>query len=157
MKNLLQITLQNRKFLYGILKHTPKEELLHIPLGYRNSIYWNIGHVVVTQQRLTYGCSNLPMLVPTHLIEKFKKGTVPDGQATEQEMEELSSFLFSTIEQTAADYEAEVFKTYDQFTTATKTEIKSIKDALVFNLFHEGLHLGVILSLQKAIGHSVKP
>lgn len=95
------------------------------------------------------------MSVPTKFVEKFRKGTVPDGQATQKEIDELSAYLFSTVENTKADYEAKVFKTYEAFTTATKFEIKSIDDALVFNLFHEGLHLGIILSLQKAIKNIV--
>jgi len=151
LKYLFQTTLQNRKILYRILKNTPNEELLIIPKGFRNNIYWNIAHVVVTQQLLTYERSNLQMHLPTSMIEKFRKGSVPDGQGTQEEFDELSAYLFSTIELTQADFEANVFKTYDQFTTATNSEIKSVSDALAFNLFHEGLHLGVILSLQKAI------
>lgn len=103
------------------------------------------------QQLLTYDHSNLQMNVPAYMIEKFRKGTVPDGQASQHEIDELSAYLFSTIAHTESDYEASVFKTYEQFTTASKFVIKSIDDALIFNLFHEGLHLGVILSLQKAL------
>ncbi len=155
MKNLLQTTLQNRKILYRILKHTSKEELMTVPPGFRNNIYWNIGHVIASQQLLIYNRSNMEMLVPDYIIKKFRNGTVPDGHATQEEMDELSALLFSTIEGTIADYEAKVFKTYNAFNTATRTEIKSIEDAFVFNLFHEGLHLGIIISLQKAIANTV--
>lgn len=154
MNIVLETTLQHRKIFYRILKQTPNEELLQIPVGYRNNIFWNIAHVLVTQQLLTYNRSNLPMIVPKYIIEKFRKGTVPDGRATQEEMNEISSYLFSTIELTRVDYEANVFKTYDQFTTDSKSEIRSVNDALVFNLFHEGMHLGIILSLRKAIANA---
>lgn len=157
MKNLLQTLLQNRKILYRILKHTTKEELLRIPEGFRNNVYWNIGHIVVTQQLLIYGRSNLQMIVPSDFVEKFRKGSVPNGLASEEEIDELSGYLFTTIERTVADFEAEVFNSYDGFTTATNFEIKNVDDALVFNLFHEAMHLGIILSLQKVNTNNLKP
>lgn len=154
LKNLFENTLQNRKIFYRILKHTADDDLLKIPDGFRNNVFWNLGHVVVTQQLLTYESSNLPMNIPANMVEKFRKGSVPDALITQQEKDELSAYLFSAIEITEADYWANVFKTYRQFSTATNAVIKSVDDALVFNLFHEGLHLGVILSLQKAIAAS---
>ncbi|WP_370628048.1 DinB family protein [Cellulophaga sp. HaHa_2_1] len=53
MEKLFNITLQNRKILYKFLKDTPREQLLKIPEGFRNNIWWNIAHVVVTQQVLS--------------------------------------------------------------------------------------------------------
>ena len=150
MENLFNICLQNRKSLYLILQRTPREQLLKIPNGYRNNIWWNIAHTVVTQQLLMYGRSKLPMMVDSALVEKFRKGTVPDGTATEEEIAAVTACLFTTIETAQKDYKAGVFKDYEAFTTSSKVEVKSIDDALAFNVFHEGLHMGVILSLLKA-------
>lgn len=147
----MNITLQNRKMLYSFLIGTPQEVLLKIPEGYRNNIWWNIAHVVVTQQLLVYGLSKLPLLLDGELVEKFKKGTVPDGSATEEEMEKIKDLLLSTIEKTLEDYENGLFKEYDEYTTSTKVTLKNVDDALAFNLYHEGLHLGVVLSLRKVL------
>lgn len=151
MKNLLETTLHTRRILYNILEKTPKEQLLKIPAGYRNNIWWNIAHVMVTQQLLGYKMSNLEMRVPQELVDKFKKGTVPDGTATDEEIELVSALLLSTIELTQQDYENGLFQEFNEYKTSLNVVLSNIEDSMLFNLFHEGIHLGVVLSLQKAL------
>lgn len=151
LEKLFNITLENRKILYKVLTNTPKEQLLKIPNGYRNNIWWNIAHVVVTQQLLVYALSGLPMKVPKGLVDKFRKGTVPDGTATKEEMDLIKGFLFSTVEWAQEDYEKGIFKNFTEYTTSANVTLKDIEDAIAFNMFHEGLHLGVILSLEKML------
>jgi hypothetical protein len=67
------ITLKTRAILYKFLEQFSLEQLNTVPNGYRNSIYWNIMHVVVTQQLLVYGLSGLPMLIDSQLVEAFRK------------------------------------------------------------------------------------
>ena len=151
MRNVLEMTLQGRKFFYSILKHTPKEQLLEIPKGYRNNIWWNVAHVVATQQILFYKLGGAEPKVPQELIDKFKKGTVPDGTATDEEIDIIKSFLFSTVEWAQEDYEKGLFTNYKAYETSAKITLKNIDDAIAFNMYHEGIHLGVILSLQKVL------
>lgn len=151
MENLFDITLKNRKILYKILKETPKETLLRIPQGYRNNIWWNIAHVVVTQQILVYKMSMLPMQISDELVSRFRKGTLPDGSATDGEIAEVKGLLFTTIEGCQQDYENGMFKEFAEYTTTPGVILKNVDDSIAFNLFHEGLHLGVIVSLQKAL------
>ncbi|WP_396636479.1 DinB family protein [Maribacter sp. R77961] len=151
MKNQLEITLQNRKNLHAILEQTPKEDLLKIPQGFRNNIWWNIAHVVVTQQILVYKLSGLQMRVPDGLVDKFKKGTVPDGTATDEEMKMVADFLISTITWTQEDYEAGLFKNFNEYTTSAKVTLRNVQDAADFNMFHEGIHLGSIFALRKML------
>lgn len=149
MEKLFDITLKNRKILYKFLTNTPREQLLNIPEGFRNNIWWNIAHVVVTQQLLVYKFSGLPMRVSDELVDKFKKGTVPDGTATDEEIDEITGFLFSTIEWTQEDYEKGKFKSFSEYTTSVDITLSSVEDAIAFNAFHEGIHLGSILALLK--------
>lgn len=151
MKHVLEQTLQIRKGFYGILKHSSREELLKIPQGYNNNIWWNIAHIVSTQQALMYGLSGLELKIPQALKEKFKKGTKPDGTVTDEEIEQVKKFLFSTIEAAIEDYEKGVFSNYSEYTTSANVTLKNIDDAIAFNFFHEGLHLGSIFALQKAV------
>ncbi len=130
---------------------TPREQLLQIPEGFRNNIWWNIAHVVVTQQLLVYKFSDLQMRVSQEFIEKFKKGTVPDGTASEEEIKEIAAFLLSTIEWMEEDYNNGLFKEYNSYTTSMNVTLNDVDDAIAFNLFHEGLHLGAILALQKVV------
>lgn len=151
MEKIFAITLQNRKILYNILTKTPREQLLCIPEGFRNNIWWNIAHVVVTQQSLVYGLSDLPLRISDDLVQQFRRGTFPDGTATEEEIDHIAGFLFSTVEWTQQDYDNGVFQHFREFTTSNKVTLGSVEDALAFNVYHEGLHLGVILSIEKAV------
>lgn len=151
MKNLLDLTLKTRKGFYHILKTTPREELLKIPVGYNNNIWWNIAHVVSTQQALVYGLSGLQIQIPQELKDKFKKGTVPDGTATDQEIEQVKGLLFSTIEKTIEDFENGLFRNFKEYPTSAGITLKNVEDAISFILFHEGLHLGSVFALQKAV------
>lgn len=151
MEKIFDITIKNRKILYKILKRTPPELLFKIPEGYRNNIWWNIAHVVATQQILVYKFSNLPARIDDSLVQKFRKGTLPDISPTDEEIDHIAGFLLSTAEWAQEDYENGVFKEYNEYKTSTKVILRNVEDALAFNLYHEGLHLGVILSLEKIL------
>jgi hypothetical protein len=151
LKNELAITLQNRKNLLEILENTPREDLLRIPPQFRNNIWWNIAHVVVTQQLLVYKFSGVPMLVSGELVAKYMKGTVPDGTATATEIKEISDVLVSSIEGTMEDYESGLFKEFKPYTTSAKVTLSNVEDAICFNNFHEGIHLGAIFALRKML------
>lgn len=89
------------------------------------------------------------MRISDEFIEKFKKGSVPDGTATNEEIDEITGFLFSTIEWMQEDYEKGEFKSFNTYDTSLDVTLSSVEDAIAFNSFHEGLHLGTILSLLK--------
>jgi len=125
------------------------DELNKVPKGYSNNMFWNIAHTVVTQQLLVYKLSGLPMLVAQELVDKYKKGTKTEHNATQAEVDEIKGLLFSTIEQTKADYDNGKFVGYQEYTVSTKSTLTSVDDAIAFNNFHEGIHLGYILALKK--------
>ena len=151
MENLFDITLKSRERFHRILEETSKEDLLNIPEGFRNNIWWNIAHVLVTEQLLVYKVSGLPLKVSDELVNKFKKGTAPDGTATDEEMKLVKELLIVTAENTKADYAKGIFKNFNEYTTSANVTLRNVEDSLVFNVFHEGLHLGAIPSLQKLL------
>lgn len=148
-ENIFQVMLQNRRNLHAILTNTSKDKLLKIPKGFNNNVYWNIAHTVITQQILIYKFSGLQMRVPDNLVDKFMKGTVPDGTASDEEMMMIADFLISTAEWLIEDYNTELFKTFKEYTTSARVTLKNVDDAIAFNLFHEGLHIGQISLLLK--------
>ncbi|KKO05935.1 hypothetical protein LCGC14_0069470 [marine sediment metagenome] len=148
-ENIFEVMLQNRRNLHAILTKTPKEKLLKIPEGFNNNIYWNIAHTVVTQQILIYKFSGLQMRVPDDLIAKFSKGTVPDGTATDEEIMVVADFLISTAEWLIEDYDTALFQTFNEYATSARVTLRNVEDAIAFNLFHEGLHIGQISLLLK--------
>lgn len=114
-------------------------------------MFWNIAHVVVTQQKLVYGLSGQPLPLENHWVEAFQKGTAPAKQPSEAEIEELKELLFSTLDQTEKDYKAGVFTEFKTYMTSAKVELASVEQAIQFNLFHEGLHMGTLLAMQKLV------
>lgn len=151
MENLFTIIRQNRKGLYHFLKNTPKEELFKIPKGFNNNIWWNIAHVVVTEQKLIYGLSGLPLNISQDLVAKYQKGTSPKENPSDEEFELIKTLLFSLPEKTEKDYKAGLFSSFKPYMTTPKVPLNNVDDAIAFNIFHEGLHLGSILALARAV------
>lgn len=151
MEKLLDVISKNRRILHALLHKTPKTDLYKIPKGFRNNIWWNIAHVVVTSQLLIYRLSGLDLLVEKELVNKYRKGTVPEGEPTEEEIEKISNYLTSTVEQLKLDYEGGKFKNFKEYMTSPGVALHCIEDAITFSVFHEGLHLGTISALKKAI------
>jgi len=145
------ICLKNRKILEGFLNQFTLEELNKVPEGFSNNIIWNIAHVIVTQQLLVYRNSDLPMFVSDNMIEKYKKGTKAEVEVSRPEIEEIRSLLFSSLEKLVEDYNNGLLKNYNEYTVSTKSILTNAGEALEFNNFHEGIHLGYILALKKSL------
>ena len=148
---IFETNMQLRRRMADVLDQTPAADLNRIPEGYRNNIWWNIAHMVVTQQLLCYNLSGLPMTVEKEIIKGYSKGSVPAGMPSQAETDQVRGYLLSSVAQLKSDYERGIFKTFNAYTTSANVTLKSIEDALLFNLFHEGIHFGVVLSLQKAV------
>lgn len=149
MQDPMVITRVNRTKLKALLEAYSLEQLNKVPDGYANSLFWNIAHVVVTQQILVYKLSGLPMLIDDSTVSKYRKGTKVEGDATQDDVAKIKALLFSTIEQTEKDLNKGLFKEYSEYPTSTGFVLKSLEDAIHFNNFHEGIHLGYLLSLRK--------
>ncbi|MEX0313183.1 MAG: DinB family protein [Allomuricauda sp.] len=151
MEELFDITLKTRKTLQEHLLNTPKDDLFKTPKGFNNNIWWNIAHVVVTQQLLVYKLSGESMNIPDEIIEKYRKGTFPGSIPSDEEMDLVADWLFSLLQQTAEDFKKGTFKDFKPYMTSAKIELKSVEDAIVYNTYHEGIHLGAILALKRAL------
>lgn len=147
----LDISLKNRAILKSFIETYSLEELNKIPQGFNNNIIWNIAHTIMAQQILVYKLSGLPSIISDEMIEMFKKGSKPERKLTQNEVDEIKGLLFSTIEKTKDDYHNGLFKTYQEYTTSTNSTMTNVEEAIVFNCFHEGIHLGYILALKKSL------
>ena len=145
------VTLQNRTLLVKLLEKFSLDQLNTVPKGYRNSIFWNVAHTIVTQQLLVYGLSNQPLLVDSELVKTYKKDTKTVHEATEDELKLIKTLLFSTVEQTKIDYEKGVFKNYTPYTTSLNVTLSTVDEAISFNTIHEGIHLGYILAMKNSL------
>lgn len=145
--------LKNTRGIFNkIIEDNSLENLNKIPKGFNNNMIWNIGHIVVTEQLLAYKLSGLETSLSESLINKYRKDSKPEGDISEKEVNEIKALLFSTVEKTEQDYNADVFKTYNAYTVSTTgNTLNNIDEALQFILLHEGIHYGYILAMLKAI------
>ncbi|WP_406844698.1 DinB family protein [Flavobacterium soyae] len=140
-----------REILVKILDNHSLEQLNKIPDGFKNNLIWNIGHCIASQQVLVYKLSGLPLHVSDEFIGKYSKGTKPEADVLQEEVNEIRDLLTQTLLQTEKDYSANVFKNYNQYMTSMGFDLKNIQDALDFVSYHEGIHAGIIMSIKKFI------
>ena len=141
----------SRGLYKNFLDNYTLEQLNIIPAGMSNNLIWNLGHVVVSQQKLVYALSGLPMHIPDSLFEKYQNGSRSDGKTTQAEVDEIKKLLSEMVEKTKADFEAGVFKEYHPYQTKTGFHLGTWKEAMEFNNYHEGIHLGIMMSIKKYI------
>lgn len=152
MNTSLQVTIASRELLQKFIENHTLEQLNTIPEGFKNNIIWNIGHVVVTQQLLAYKLSGLSMMVTDEMVTKYQKGSAPQENISQEEVDAIKSLLFTTITKTQEDLENGLFQNYMEYTVSTANfTLKSIEDAMQFNNFHEGIHIGIIMQLRKFV------
>jgi hypothetical protein len=144
-----EITKKNRAILENILNTFTMDQLNKIPKGFKNNIFWNIAHVVATQQLLVYKLSNLEMLLPEDWINEFKKETKPERIYTETDVDYVRKHLISTILETEKDFKSNKFQEFVPYQTSNGFLLYHINDSIEFNNFHEGMHLGIILQIKK--------
>jgi len=151
MQDTFEVARTGRKMLNSYFENYTLEQLNKIPEGFNNNLFWNIAHVVVTQQLLVYKLSGLPMVVSDEMVEKYRKGTKPEQDATQEEAEEIKELLFDTLHKLEEDYNNGIFVNYQEYPTSTGYVLKSATGAIEFNNFHEGLHLGIMMSIRKFV------
>lgn len=148
----LEVLQNTRKSFKKILENTSLENLNKIPNGSKNNIIWNIGHILVTEQLLAHRLSGLKPMVSDDLIEKYKKGSQPEGPVDQQEVDLIKDLLETTVENTSELYSKESFKNFKEYTVSTTgNTLTNIDEALQFILFHEGMHLGIVMSQLKVV------
>lgn len=146
-----EILKKNRELILKVVEGLSIEQLNKIPEGFNNNIVWNIAHLVVTQQLLCYTFSGLPVSISDKLLNSFRKGTAPVDEVSLEEYEEIKKLFSQLPTQLESDYNAGIFKSYQEYTTSVAITLKDIDSAIAFNNLHEGIHLGVILGLKKLL------
>jgi len=149
--NIFETVLFNRKNMVSLLENFTEKQVNFIPENFNNSILWNIGHILVTEQLLVYKLSGLPLTIDENLVPLYAKGTKPEVKGSTEQIEMVKNLLESTVLKTRQDYKDHLFKKYQSYTTSTGIVLNKVEDALLFNCFHEGIHLGVLMSLKKLV------
>jgi hypothetical protein len=140
-----------RKTCLTFIKDLSFPQLIAIPTGFNNSIYWNIAHLVVTQQLLHYKLSGLETTLSDDFINDFRKGSTPRTNYSETDWQYVLEQFQALPERLEKDYENELFKSYTEYATSFGVTLANIEDAIAFNNIHEGLHIGYVMALKRLV------
>lgn len=151
METTFQIWDTSRRIYLNFLDTYSLEQLNKVPEGFSNNLIWNIAHVIVSQQKLVYTLSGLPVNISQQMIEKYQNGTKPQEFVSNEEVLEIKKMLFSTLEKTMLDFNAGIFNTFNPYQTKTGFHIANLQNAFEFNNYHEGIHLGIMMQIKKFI------
>ena len=144
---------QTRQNYLGLVANLSVEQLNHIPDGFQNNLAWNYGHIVVTLPLLTYGLSGLSLPIDKAIVDRYRRGTRPEGPIELQEWRLLQELSDQTLEQVEKDYSSDLFKEYQAYNTSYGIPLSHVDDAIRFAPVHEGLHLGYAMAMIKSLGH----
>ena len=151
MQKQFEILMANRILILKIIEKLSLDQLNIIPEGHKNNIAWNMAHLVVTHQLLCYKNSGLHILVTEKMVEKYQKGTAPTNDMTQEEIDYVKEQFLALVDTFEEDYKANIFSKYKPYSTSMNVTLNNLNEAFLFNNFHEGIHLGVILSLKKLV------
>lgn len=151
MENQLKIIKNHREILLSLIADLNQDQLCEIPNGFNNNIIWNVGHIVVTQQMLTYGLSNLSYQIDKALVDKYRKGSVVVNKVSTEEINQIKALLMTSLDELERDLQLNKFASFNYYKTSMGLELKSIEDCIPFMAYHEGIHLGIVLSMMKKV------
>ncbi len=151
MQKQIEILKKSRLLILKVIENLSIEQLNKIPEGFNNNIAWNIAHLMVTQQLLCYKLSGLNCLISNEMIGKFQKGTSPNQFISMEEFSTIKELFLQLPNTFEEDFLQGIFKNYTNYTTSVDVTLSSLSDAVIFNLLHEGIHLGIILQLKKLV------
>jgi hypothetical protein len=140
-----------RKVVLDYIKDLSEEQLLIVPTGFNNNIAWNLGHIVTTQQLLSYGLGGLTLNIPKHYVPMYSKSTSPAGWLKQPDTKEIKELLLTLLPRFEADCKLDKFANYKEYTTSIGLVLRSIEDQIPMNYGHDMQHIGVIQSLTKLV------
>ena len=151
MQSIITLTQQTRNLLKGSTKNLSPEQWLAMPEKFDNNIAWNVGHIIAVQQSLFYRLSGLKTYTDKSFVKMYNQGTSPADWAEQPDPAELIALLDATTASLQADFDNGVFVEFRPFSTSTGLSVNTIEESAAFNLYHEGLHLGAILSIKNLL------
>lgn len=142
---------KTRQSLGPLFDRLSPEAWLDVPDGFRNNALWNVGHVAVTADLLTYGLAGLDVPAPREAVAAFRKGTSPADWSEAPDVGATRGLFDTGLDRLEADYRAGRFESFRAYTTTPGVTLASVDEAIAFNVYHEGLHCGALLALWKLV------
>lgn len=126
-----------------------------VPSGWKNNLRWHVGHLVLVPRMLTDRLAGKDDSAWMEYNQWFGRDTSPLGwkDVHVPSIETLCEQLRFDVIDVLDHYESNWTLTFEKpFATQTGVVLGSVADALRFSLFHNGVHLGMMMRLVKDIG-----
>ncbi len=91
------------------------------------------------------------MTISDDFFDRYRNGSRPNGNADADELALVKTLLQATLEQTQTDFNNNRFVRFTPYQTQTGFYLGTFQDALVFNNYHEGIHLGMMMTIKKFV------
>lgn len=147
----IDIAIQVRRNFIQLMDEMTIAELNIIPPGFNNNIAWNFGHIVVSQQKLCYMLSELPLKLGEQYIRRYQKGSKPEKFIDQEEINYLKEKACTLIDELRIDLKAGIFRNFNPIKLHFGLELKAIEDAINYFQNHDALHLGFATAIKRAI------
>lgn len=147
----IDILKQTRNNFTKLVNSLSLEQLNTVPKGYKNNIFWNYAHNIVTLQRLAYTLAGLETRIPESEINRFKKDTTASEKYTQADLDMYNLWSQKSIQWLEEDLKNLDFNNYKNYPTSYGFTLDSIEVGLNFNNTHEGLHFGYAMAMRKLV------
>lgn len=139
----------------GILKEAAEvtEEIADIvPTGLSNSLRWQMGHVLLSTEQLLFYFSGESMEVEEGYNELFASGTRPaDWNKDAPSVEQLHTQLTEQMTRIRSTFEGRLDEEIEKPFKAGTLELHTIGELLLFVLFHESEHRGIMKVMKEEL------
>ncbi|QGH32894.1 DinB family protein [Gracilibacillus salitolerans] len=126
----------------------PRDLIGQQPPGFRNTIHWQVGHVLVIAEEVANFPNRRRSNLPENYNELFGRGTKPSDWSTN----------VPDIDQLILDLQDQLVRIRNMSTEQVKerlTEpfdgIDSFEEFASLALFHEAMHLGQVFAMQRVL------
>ncbi|WP_117170053.1 DinB family protein [Paraliobacillus sediminis] len=139
-----------RKATIEYVKEVNENRLEIIPAGLNNNIKWHLGHIYTVTEKFAFQLTGKKATVPADFPKLFNPGTSPKDWSVKSPAKEELIFLLNEqivkMETLSKEIELPIKKVYN---TSTGLRISSVAACLSFCLYHEGMHFGVIKTINQ--------
>ena len=149
MESLNMFKYSRAAFLIA-LRNTPNNKWDEQPEGFPNTKRWNAGHVYITAEDYLCKADHNYEIVHPEWYDLFIDGSSPaDWNGEEPPVEELLQAIDKQGERILDYFNGKLQNTADETVDIRYLKLDTVDAALQFVTWHEGIHLGIIKSMQK--------
>ncbi|MCA1055012.1 DinB family protein [Rossellomorea aquimaris] len=142
----------------ALLDATTEEKADDMPDGFRNSIRWNLGHILFSHENLLYSFlgEQEKKALPDHYGKLFGYGTSPltwkEEQLTPPSLSELRELLEEQPKRIENVFSGRLDEEGEKPFNLGVVTLTTLGDVFAFVNWHEGLHQGTITSIKRCQG-----